>query len=1484
MSSRTVKLTLDAKVDGLVNGLRTAKKATGEFTRDLGAWRKKNEEHLDTLGSAAGKSGLAITAGLGLVGKAAMDWQSDWTGVLKTVDGTPEQLGKVEDGLRGLAKTLPSSHREIAGVAEAAGQLGVATGDVVDFTKVMIDLGESTNMSAETAATQLARFSNIMGTSTDDVGRLGATLVGLGNNFATTESEIMDMSMRLAGAGKQIGLSEGQTMGLAAAMSSVGIEAEAGGSAMSMTMKKVSKAVDEGGSSLETFASVSGMTAEQFATLWKKDAAAGLEAFTLGLGEVGASGESVNAVLTELGITGIRESDALLRLSSAGELMGNSMRQGSQEFADGSALIEEATKRYETAESKVKMAWNGIKDAAITAGSLMLPVIANVADGVSGLADWFGSIPAPIQGFVLALGGITGAGLLAIAGLITISKKVNELTTAFAAITPAGGRAAGAITGVGKALSGAMIVGAALVAGKSIIEGINTAAREGKPDLQEYFNLLATGGGKDLAGGLKFDLGDGARTGLSQFEGITKEAQVANRALERLGTMNDALLGRWWSENISMGDTRREIDEALELEKALQALARSFEMGEVGKSQKAFADFATELGFTDEKVAEIINRVPELKDALTNVATEGGIKLDPDNELGLVDLALGRIAVSGEGAADALTKTGEAGQNASGGTDAASVSIRGVAMSAEDAEKAVEDFYDALVAVGAIALSERDALRGLEESFDTAAEAAKKNGKNLDTTTEKGRANEAALDGIASATLRAVEAQEAQGRSAGDLAATMEVGRDAYIKQAVAMGMPKKAAEELANQLNLIPEAVFMQFETNTEGVTARVSELYDWVKAAPDGKIEVHENTPEVRLALEKLGLVVKELPDGTIQVSEKGAKETGKKIDDVAKKKREAPIDAKAITGAAEAALNELARSRTATINTHYTESGAIGGQSGSGAKATVTRKAAMATGGPVFGPGTGTSDSIPALLSNGEHVWTAEEVRRLGGHDKVESLRSLAMQGKLPAFAKGGAVGSYTIKRGDTLSGIAKQFGTTWRELQRINKIQNADRIYAGQTIDLPGGGASKAKAKPAPKPVYATSRAGWAEKERDQDAREVKAATAELTAAKRTKNDKKIAAAEKNLDKAKKSYDDSKERVVRLREKEFDLRRDLKRGNIVDAFTSGSGMSVVDQLFDQSNNMDLSKKQRATLRSTAYSMESQLLKLEKQSDKLSVSLGKAADKRDDLLSARNSVRDSMVGAFDLGGLAGQKDAYGYDTSVGKKGLLNYGKSMASGAKKLSSKVAALQKAGFHPSMIEQVISEWTSSGTFELADAMLSMNKSERSSFNSSFKSVERYGLSTGTSLTNAMAKGGINAAEGLVKGLTSQQKKVDNAFYKLGKDAEKSFKRSLGIKSPSTVMFGAGVNVGEGAELGILSKVSDVQGAMGMLAEAPAFSVPPSAEVARYTAQPAVSAGVVIDYDRLAQAMTNVQLNANLQIDRKQAGTLVQAGQKFNGNH
>jgi hypothetical protein len=71
-------------------------------------------------------------------------------------------------------------------------------------------------------------------------------------------------------------------------------------------------------------------------------------------------------------------------------------------------------------------------------------------------------------------------------------------------------------------------------------------------------------------------------------------------------------------------------------------------------------------------------------------------------------------------------------------------------------------------------------------------------------------------------------------------------------------------------------------------------------------------------------------------------------------------------------------------------------------------------FAGGGPVIGPGSRTSDDISARLSNGEHVWTADEVDAIGGQSAMLKLRRAVRSGQRveygdesPGFAAGGAV---------------------------------------------------------------------------------------------------------------------------------------------------------------------------------------------------------------------------------------------------------------------------------------------------------------------------------------------------------------------------------------------------------------------------------------------------------------------------------------------
>lgn len=354
----------------------------GKKIEEFGEKIVKVSSKIDNLGSKLTKTLTTSVLALGVAsGKSAIDFESAFAGVEKTVDGTAEQMANLKQGIRDMSKELPSSTTEISAVAEAAGQLGIQTDNILSFSKVMIDMGNSTNLSADEAATALAKFANITNMSASDYSKLGAVIVDLGNNFATTEKDIVEMGTRLAATGELTGLSQAQIMSLATAMSSVGLEAEAGGSAMSKLLKSIQLATETGSDDLKTFASVANMSVSNFKNSFEEDAVKALTAFIGGLNDTERNGKSAIAILDDMGITEVRMSNTILSLANSSGLLNNAIDIGNKAWQENTALTNEANKRYETTESKLKITINKLKDFGTTIGNKLLPSINRILDG-----------------------------------------------------------------------------------------------------------------------------------------------------------------------------------------------------------------------------------------------------------------------------------------------------------------------------------------------------------------------------------------------------------------------------------------------------------------------------------------------------------------------------------------------------------------------------------------------------------------------------------------------------------------------------------------------------------------------------------------------------------------------------------------------------------------------------------------------------------------------------------------------------------------------------------------------------------------------------------------------------------------------------------------------------------------------------------------------------------------------------------------------
>ena len=368
---------------------------------NLGKNLVKSGDNIQQFGKKVSDFGGTLTKGIsapliasaGFALKAAIDYETAFAGVKKTVDGTPQQFDKLSASIREMAKEMPSSAVEIANVAEAAGQLGVPIGAIKDFSKTMINLGVSTNLSSEEAASSIAKIGNIMQVSGKDLGtwsaHFGSAVVDLGNHFATTERDIVEMTNRLAAGGKLAGLTTPDILGLATAMSSVGIEAEAGGTAMTQTLTGIGKAVSGVGKGakekLEVIAQTAGMTAEQFSTAWKQKPAEALQQFIKGLQRAHDEGKNMDGILDELGMTGIRQGNMLKSLASASDKMGEAVSRSNSAWKENNALNNEASKRYETTESQLKIFKNQITDLAIEFGG---PLLKAMNSGLQAAKPW----------------------------------------------------------------------------------------------------------------------------------------------------------------------------------------------------------------------------------------------------------------------------------------------------------------------------------------------------------------------------------------------------------------------------------------------------------------------------------------------------------------------------------------------------------------------------------------------------------------------------------------------------------------------------------------------------------------------------------------------------------------------------------------------------------------------------------------------------------------------------------------------------------------------------------------------------------------------------------------------------------------------------------------------------------------------------------------------------------------------------------------
>lgn len=594
----------------------------GAKLTDIGNKLSPVAQKMSQLGATLTKTVTVGMVGVGAASvKAATEIDTSLTSVKKTVDGTAEQYENLKQKAIEFSQTNAVSASQILDIQALGAQLGFSIDELEEFSEVVSGLDIATNMDAETAATELAQFANITKMSHDEVRNYGSTIVDLGNKFATTESDISRMAMRVAAAGVQVGMSEADILGLSTALSSMGIEAEAGGTAISTVMSSIDKAVALNSDSLTTWAQTANMSTEEFAAAWKDNAVDALSQVLIGMDSAVESGGNMSVMLDELGISSIRQTDMLKRMANNSEFLGKAVNTANEAWAENSALSAEVENRNNSLAAKFTMLKNRVIAVAEKIGKPLADALLNAIDAAEPL---FTAIENGAKAFS------------------EMSKEQQQTILKFAAFIAAlgplltiAGKASGTIGGLGKActalskqLATIKVNAAQGATGLSKLNGVSGALKGGIVALGVALAGLAISAIVDHFQKMK----EAQETLTKATDGLKNSINTVNTAIDSVDATN---------ATNSLSTYKAACDDALKSQAEL-ADSMSATWGELNGKTAQVSDFVA----TIEQYADVANLSKDAQDKLA--AAVAGYNSATGSSVEITDFANGKLSVSTE--------------------------------------------------------------------------------------------------------------------------------------------------------------------------------------------------------------------------------------------------------------------------------------------------------------------------------------------------------------------------------------------------------------------------------------------------------------------------------------------------------------------------------------------------------------------------------------------------------------------------------------------------------------------------------------------------------------------------------------------------------------------------------------------------------------------------------------------------------------------
>jgi TP901 family phage tail tape measure protein len=944
----------------------TKMQAAGAQSEKLATSMEKPRSTSDKLKSGFMTAGIAVGALSAAVGVAAvksfMDFDASMSTVQANTKASASEMSKLRDAALDAGQRTIYSATESADAINELAKAGMSTANILNGgLNGALDLAASDGMAvsdaAELMASTLAQF-NLKGTDATKVA--DALAAGAGN----AQGSASDLGNALSQAGlvaNQYDVSMQETTGTLAAFANAGmIGSDAGTSLKSMLIalanpsKKAQQALDDLGisawDSQGNFIGLSGLAGQ-------------LQTKMAGLTDQ----QRQQAMATIFGTDAVRSAGVLYKEGASG------IDKWTKTVSDSGYASEQAAARTNNLKGDIEQFTGSIETMLIKIGGGANGPLRTMVHGATDLVTAFSTLDPHIQQTVVLLGVAAGA----TAGLHKMFGNLSTSSSGF-------GRSMGLaldpmqrLQGLWSGLStGAQTMATAFQSPTRQMELFGTTMSRGKA-ISNGFKSVGSGLMSMMGGpwGVAFAAAGAAlaiwsqktadaKTRTDNMTSALKSGQTAVQKLtQNLQSGNDTDWG-WFQKTRTGADS------------LAQALDKA------GVSQKTFVDAAmgdkTAIASFNQELDDYINKhggagtvTDELRAHLEQQTKAVSGSKEAMKEQAEADKQATAEKVNNTlataGLTDATATNTDATSEAADANDILAESFGASSKGIDDQASALGEALDALKTYYGFSLDASDATIALHDSFDNADKAISDNGKTLDLNTEKGRANQSALNDVAKSALDAAEAQARNGQSVDQILPTIDNARNRFVDFAVRMGMGTTEANALADQSGLTKDAV------------NRLTQSVNNVPALKIVKIN-----GDISDAQAKIGVIKNDL----LQINDKTVRVT----------------------------MNYVTTGNTQGLHV------AVGGNGGTLVKA---------SGGYISGPGTATSDSIPARLSNGEYVIRASAVDHYG----VGLFDQLNYQ----RYATGGLVQQYQA--------------TPLPESVPVGKSQRPVRVELHQTISSP-----------------------------------------------------------------------------------------------------------------------------------------------------------------------------------------------------------------------------------------------------------------------------------------------------------------------------------------------------------------------------------------------------------------------------------------------